>query len=84
VSIHFTDNAWADFGYWLAQDSKTIKKINQLLVELNRGGRPGKAEILRGRLSGYRSVRIDEQNRLIYKLSEGVVEVYSCRGHYSK
>ena len=42
----------------------------------------GKAEKLRGNLSGYWSRRIDDKNRLIYTLKDDKVDIFSCRGHY--
>lgn len=30
----FSDDAWADYTYWIIQDKKTLKKINQLLSDI--------------------------------------------------
>lgn len=35
----FSDDAWADYTYWIMQDKKTLKKINQLLSDIERNGR---------------------------------------------
>ena len=53
--IIFTEDGWEDYLYWQAQDKKTIKRINQLLQDILRGGHEGigKPEPLRGNLSGY-------------------------------
>ncbi len=42
----------------------------------------GKPEPLKGDHSGFWSRRIDDSNRLIYRISDGVLEVLSCKGHY--
>ena len=34
----FSDDAWADYTYWIMQDKKTLKKINQLLSDIERNG----------------------------------------------
>ncbi len=82
----FTEQAWNEYMYWHAQDKKTLKKINRLISDIMRSGAlcgEGKPELLKGPLSGYYSRRINEKDRLIYKvLGEDVVEIYSCKGHY--
>ena len=42
----------------------------------------GKPEPLKGEFSGFWSRRIDEVNRLVYRIKDGVLEVLSCKGHY--
>jgi len=32
----FSDDAWADYTYWIMQDKKILKKINQLLADIER------------------------------------------------
>lgn len=82
----FTEQAWAEYMYWHSQDKKTLKKINKLILEIMRNGPlegEGKPEILKGNLQGYYSRRINEKDRLVYKiLDENIVEIYSCQGHY--
>ena len=84
----FTETAWADYLYWLTQDKKNSKKINALINDIMRNGPDagtGHPEPLSGDLSGYYSRHINEKDRLVYKmLSDDVVEIYSCRGHYEK
>jgi toxin YoeB len=82
------DSAWNDYLYWQGQDRKTLKKINDLIKSIERGhGKPfGQAELLKGDLSGYASVRIDSQNRLVYQLldtgEDKVLNIIQCKGHY--
>ena len=82
----FSEDAWNDYMYWLSQDRKTISKINTLIKDIMRNGASkgvGKPEILKGDLSGYYSRRINEQDRLIYRMIEGdIIEIVSCKGHY--
>lgn len=82
--LSFSENGWEDYLYWQTQDKKTLKRINQLLQDILRNGYDGigKPEPLRENLSGFWSRRIDETNRLVYRLSGEVVEIVSCRGHY--
>ncbi len=82
----FTEKAWSDYLSWQNQDKRTLKKINTLLMDIQRNGndsRLGKAEILKNR-KGY-SKRIDNKNCLIYDFnSNGDVIVISCKGHYEE
>ncbi|MCD8223249.1 MAG: Txe/YoeB family addiction module toxin [Clostridiales bacterium] len=70
--------------YWQTQDKKTIRRINALLKDIERGNFDGlgKPEPLKGELSGFWSRRIDETNRIVYRISDGILEILLCRGHY--
>jgi addiction module toxin, txe/yoeB family len=80
----WTDDGWADYLYWQSQDKKTLKRINELIKDIERNGALngiGKPEALKYR-KGF-SRRIDETNRLVYTIDEnGVLWIISCRGHY--
>lgn len=82
--LTFTENAFEEYLYWQSQDKKTLKRINALLKEISRDpfDGKGKPEPLRGDLSGYWSRRIDDVNRLVYRVSDGQTEIYQCKGHY--
>ena len=79
------DEAWNDYIYWQTQDKKTLKRINMLLKDIERENFDGigKPETLRGDMSGFWSRRIDDVNRLVYRISGNVIEIVSCRGHYA-
>lgn len=83
--IVFTEQAWQDYLYWQGQDKKTLKRINQLLQDISRNGYTGigKPEPLKHDLTGYWSRRIDDVNRLVYRITDDVIEVLQCRGHYN-
>ena len=78
------DEAWEDYLYWQSQDKKTLKRINSLLKDINRNGNEGigKLEPLRYGLEGYWSRRIDEKNRLVYKIVDNEIRIAQCRTHY--
>ena len=78
------DEAWEDYLYWQTQDKKTLRRVNALLRDIERAAFDGigNPEPLRGELSGFWSRRIDEVNRLVYRINGGVMEILSCRGHY--
>ncbi|MGI4984114.1 MAG: Txe/YoeB family addiction module toxin [Janthinobacterium lividum] len=82
--VLFTGEAWDDYLYWQAQGRKTLKRINQLIREMQRTPFDGigKPEPLRANLSGFWSRRIDDANRLIYEAEELQINIVSCRYHY--
>lgn len=80
----FDKEAWEEYVYWQSQDRKTLKKINNLIEDIQRNGVMhgiGKPEPLKHR-AGY-SRRIDEANRLVYDIDElQNIKIISCKGHY--
>lgn len=78
------DFAWEDYLYWQNQDKKTLKRINMLLQDIDRNGYSGigKPEPLKGNLQGYWSRRIDDVNRLVYRIVDNRIEILQCRSHY--
>ncbi len=80
----WADHAWDDYLYWQGRDRKTLKRINQLLKDIDRNGHTGlgKPEPLKHDKQGYWSRRIDDFNRLIYRIEGGRIEIVQCRSHY--
>ena len=80
----WSDKAWDDYLYWQTQDKKTLKKVNQLVKDIERSNFEGlgKPEALKGNLSGFWSRRIDDANRLIYRINGEFIDILSCKGHY--
>lgn len=80
----FSERGFADYVYWQMQDKKTLKRINNLLNDIERNGYNciGKPEPLKGDKSGWWSVRIDEKNRLVFKIENEQVKINKCGTHY--
>ena len=79
------DDAWEDYLYWQSQDKKTLKRINTLLRDIDRNGTAegiGNQEPLRGNLSGWWSRRIDDANRIVYRIRDNRIEIIQCGSHY--
>ena len=78
------DEAWDDYLYWQTQDKKTLKRINSLLKDIDRNAYDGigKPEPLTGNLSSYWSRRIDECNRIVYRIKDNKIEIIQCGTHY--
>ena len=77
-------DAWDDYLHWQTQDRKTLRRINALLKDIDRNGYDGigKPEPLRENLSGWWSRRIDDSNRIVYRIREGRIEIIQCGSHY--
>ena len=80
----WADKAWEDYLYWQTQDKKTLLRINQLLKDIERDAFNGigKPEPLKHKKQGYWSRRIDDTNRLIYRIKDNQIEIAQCRAHY--
>ena len=85
MKIIWFEEAWEDYSYWQNQDKKTLKRINALIKDIERENfdGTGKPEPLKGELSGFWSRRIDDVNRLVYRIKDGMLEILSCKGHYN-
>lgn len=83
-NLVFTERAWEEYLNWQVKDKKTLKRINLLLKDILRNGFQGlgKAEPLRGNLSGMWSRRIDDKNRLVFRIAGEQIEIIQLRGHY--
>lgn len=84
MKLLWEDRAWDDYLYWQTQDKKTLKRINALLKDIQRSPYDGigKPEPLQYDMSGWWSRRIDECNRIVYYVEDGVIHLMACRGHY--
>jgi len=78
------DKAWDEYLQWQNEDRKTLKRINALLKDID--SRPftgiGKPEPLKGDKQGYWSRRIDEKNRIVYKVERNQLFIAQCGSHY--
>ena len=84
MRLLWEDRAWEDYLYWQMQDKKTLKRINALIKDMARNAFDGigKPEPLRGTLSGWWSRRIDDANRIVYRIDGNVVKIVQCGSHY--
>jgi toxin YoeB len=84
MKILWDERAWEDYLYWKTQDKKTLKRINQLIKDMQRDSYHGigKPEPLSENYSGWWSRRIDDTNRIVYKEKDGALIIASCKGHY--
>lgn len=79
------EEAWEEYISWQTKDKAVLKKINRLLKDIDRYGYEcsGKPEPLKGDLSGYWSVHIDQKNRIVFRIDgEENLEIIQCETHY--
>lgn len=84
MKLVFSEQAWEDYLYWQKFDRKRVQRINELIREITRTPHAGtgKPEPLRHALSGYWSRRIDDEQRIVYKVVDGSVLIAQLRYHY--
>ena len=82
--LTWTDFAWEQYQELQEKDKRLVKKINTLIKDIKRNGNEGigKPEPLQHELSGYWSRRIDDKNRLVYKVSDTQITIVACANHY--
>jgi len=86
MRLIFSKNSWDDYTSWLAEDTKMLRKINDLIWIIQRTSYEGtgKPEPLKYDLAGLWSRRIDREHRLVYQVSGNDILIYSCRYLYDK
>lgn len=84
MRVTFTENALEEYMEWQKEDKRILKRINQLIQDIQRNGYLigiGKPEPLKGRKAFSR--RIDDKNRIVYIGDEEQnLVILSCKGHY--
>ncbi len=86
MRLIFTESAWQDYLWFQEKDPRLLKRINQIIKDTLRTPFEGlgKPEPLKADLSGYWSRRINDENRLVYGVTQGELVIISCRYHYTK
>ena len=84
MMIKFSTAAWEDYLYWQKTDKAILKRINQLIREIQREPFTGigKPEPLKHQLAGFWSRRIDNCRRLVYSVEGDTLLIAQCRDHY--
>ncbi len=88
MRLIFSERSWSQYLYWQSEDLKTLERINVLIKECMREPfrGTGKPEPLTGNLAGWWSRRINQEHRLVYRVSgkdaAQALEIAQCRHHY--
>jgi len=84
MKLIFSENAWDYYLFLQKTDKKILKRINELIKDIQRNKYEGigKPEPLKHKLSGYWSRRINNKHRIIYKIKNNNVLIAQLRYHY--
>jgi toxin YoeB len=84
MNITFTADAWEHYQYWQENDKEILQRLNTIIKDCQRSPFKGigKPEPLKANYKGYWSRRINNEHRLIYAISNNVLEIVQCRFHY--
>ena len=84
MKLVFAEQAWEDYLYWQKTDKKILNRINSLIKDISRSPFEGigKPEPLKHALSGYWSRRINDEHRIVYKVSDDSLLIAQLRYHY--
>lgn len=84
MQLKWDINVWEDYLYWQKTDKRILKKINELVRDTMR--QPfeglGKPEALKENLVGCWSRRLDQEHRLVYKVTNDAIHILQCRSYY--
>ena len=82
--IVFDGNAFQDFTEWATADKKLYQLFVSLIMDTLR--QPftgiGKPEPLKHELKGCWSRRINDEHRLVYKVTDEAIIIIACKYHY--
>jgi toxin YoeB len=86
MKIIFSKNSWEDYVSWQSENKKMLRKINELIKDIQRTPFEGKGkpEPLKYDLAGFWSRRIDREHRLVYQVNKKEILIYSCKFHYDR
>ena len=84
MQLIFSENAWNDYLFWQKNDKKKLRRINNLIKDIQRNKFEGlgKPEPLKHNLSGYWSRRINTEHRIVYKIENDANLIAQLRYHY--
>ena len=84
MNVLFSDHAWADYLHWQDMDRRTLRRINELIKDIQRSpfSGIGKPEPLKNVGAGVWSRRITKEHRMTYVVTEDRIEFLQARFHY--
>ena len=84
MTLIFAELAWEDYLYLQKQDRKWVDRINKLIEATVRDPYEGigKPEPLKHALSGFWSRRINDEHRMVYRVTGDQLEIAELRFHY--
>ena len=86
MKLTFQTYGWEDYLHRQDHDRKMLRKLNRLIMECQRTpfSGTGKPEPLKGDFAGWWSRRIDQEHRLVYRVTDDALLIAQCRYHYDR
>jgi toxin YoeB len=86
MKLTFQTYGREDYLHWQEHDRKMLRKLNRLIMECQRTpfSGTGKPEPLKGDFAGWWSRRIDQEHRLVYRVTDDALLIAQCRYHYDR
>lgn len=84
MKLIFSEHAWEDYLFWQKTDKKLVARINKLIKATVREPFKGvgKPEPLKHSLAGYWSRRINDEHRMVYKVTDDSLLIAQLCYHY--
>ena len=84
MKLVFAGLAWEDYLYWQKQDRKMVERINKLIEATARDPFMGigKPEPLKHAFAGIWSRRINDEHRMVYRVTGDQLEIAQLRFSY--
>jgi toxin YoeB len=82
--LQLDNRAFEELREWAVENPKTLQRILRIIEECQRDPFKGigKPEPLKGDLKGYWSRRINDEDRLVYKVTEDFIIIRSMKEHH--
>ncbi len=83
-NLEFFPAAFQEYQEWIETDRRIALRIGDLIRDILRHPFEGigKPEPLKHQFKGYWSRRINHEHRLIYKVNNNSILIFSCYSHY--
>ena len=83
-AVQFHKQAFEQLTNWIKVDLKMVKRIIELIDDIQKNPFVGigKPEPLKHELKGYWSRRMNDEHRLVYKITDEQIIIISCKYHY--
>jgi len=83
--VKFSPTALDEFFYIAEREKRIFKALKKIIEDTQRNGTEGLGhpEALSENLAGWWSKRLDDKNRMVFRIEDNVVEIIQCYTHYS-
>ena len=83
LPVIFSENAWKDYCVWQSADRKTSGRIDAMLADIVAADseNSGQPRLLQGDFHGCWSRRINDRDRLVYRVESDSIQILACRYH---